>query len=159
MEILGWALILLSFAVAYVGLVYPIIPSVVFIVLGFILYGLFFSFGELTWLFWVIQVLFVVLIFSADTLSNVASVKRFGGTKPGLYGSTIGLLVGPFVIPIAGIIIGPFLGAFLAELLISKKNVKEAFRAGVGSFVGLVTSSLVKAILFTIMIIIFFLFI
>lgn len=159
MEILGWALIILSFAVAYVGLVYPIIPSVVFIVLGYILYGVFFSFGELTWLFWVIQILFVVLIFSADTLSNVASVKRFGGTKPGLYGSTIGLLVGPFVIPIAGIIIGPFLGAFLAELLISKKNVKEAFRAGVGSFVGLVTSSLVKAILFTIMIIIFFLFI
>ena len=159
MEIIGWILIIASFAIAHVGLVYPIIPSVVFLLIGYILYGLFFSFSELTVWFWIIQVFFVVLIFSADTLANLASVKRFGGTKPGLYGSTIGLIFGPFVIPVVGIIVGPFLGAFLAELIFSKKNVKDAFRAGVGSFVGLVTSSLVKAILFTIMIVIFIFFV
>lgn len=159
MEILAWILIGLSFAIAFVGLVYPIIPSVIFLLLGYLIYGLFFSFAELTWFFWIIQILFVVLIFSADMLANAASVKRFGGTKPGLYGSTIGLLVGPFAIPVAGIIIGPFLGGFLAELLISRKKPKEAFRAGIGSFVGLITSSIVKAILFIIMIVIFFIFI
>lgn len=159
MEILAWILIGLSFAVAFVGLVYPIIPSVVFLLIGYVLYGIFFSFAELTWLFWAIQILFVVLIFSADMLANAASVKRFGGTKPGLVGSTLGLLIGPFAIPVAGIIIGPFLGAFLAELIVSRKKPKAAFKAGVGSFVGLVTSSVVKAILFVIMIIIFIFFI
>ncbi|WP_342525420.1 DUF456 family protein [Chryseomicrobium sp. FSL W7-1435] len=159
MEIIGWILIIASFVIAYVGLVYPIIPSVVFLLIGYILYGVFFSFSELSIWFWVIQVFFVILIFTADTLANLASVKRFGGTKPGLYGSTIGLLVGPFVIPFVGIIVGPFLGAFLAELLISRKPVKQAFRAGVGSFVGLLTSTIVKAILFTVMIIIFIFFI
>lgn len=155
MEILGWIFIIASFVIAYVGLVYPIIPSVVFLLLGYILYGVFFSFEELNIWFWVIQILFVVLIFGADTLSNLASVKKFGGTKPGLYGSTIGLIIGPIVLPGIGILVGPFLGAFLAELLISKKKVKDAVRAGVGSFVGLVTSTIVKAILFTVMLVIF----
>lgn len=48
LEIIAWLLIIICFIVAFVGLVYPIIPSVLFILLGFIVYGLFFSFAELS---------------------------------------------------------------------------------------------------------------
>ena len=60
--------------------------------------------------------LFVILLFGADTLSNLVGVKKFGGSKAGMWGSTIGLLIGPFVIPVAGILIGPFLGLSLQNL-------------------------------------------
>lgn len=158
-EIIGWILIVASFMVAFIGTFYPIIPSIVFMVLGYIIYGLFFSFAELNWLFWVIQLLFVVLLFSADMAANAFGVKKFGGTKAGMWGSTIGLIAGPFVIPVAGILLGPFLGAVLAELIFTRKGLKQAIKSGIGSLVGFLTSSVVKIIILTLMLVIFIFFV
>ncbi|ALC88070.1 hypothetical protein AM499_03345 [Bacillus sp. FJAT-22090] len=159
MEIIGWILIIASFIIAFIGTFYPIIPSVVFMILGYIIYGLFFSFSELTWLFWVIQLLFVVLLFSADMVANAFGVKKFGGTKAGLWGSTIGLIVGPFVIPVAGILVGPFLGAVLAELIVTREGIKQATKSGIGSLIGFLTSSIVKIIILVVMLFIFLIFV
>ena len=158
-DIIGWILIILCFVVAFVGTFYPIIPSVVFMLLGYVVYGLFFSFAELTWLFWVIQILFVVLLFSADMAANAFGVKKFGGTKAGVWGSTIGLLFGPFVIPVAGILIGPFIGAVIAELVVTRLGLKQAIKSGVGSLIGFLTSSVVKIIVLVIMLIVFVFFV
>ncbi|MED3660716.1 DUF456 family protein [Ureibacillus sp. FSL K6-8385] len=155
MEIIAWLLIILCFIVAFIGLVYPIIPSVLFLLLGFLLYGLFFSFAELSWWFWLTEILFVILLFAADTLANLVSVKKFGGTKAGLWGSTIGLLLGPFVIPFLGILIGPFLGAVIGEFFFAGRDFYQAVRAGIGSLVGFLTSVATKSILQLVMIIIF----
>ena len=158
-EIIGWIVVIASFIVAYIGTFYPIIPSVVFMIIGYIVYGLFFSFTELTWLFWVIQLLFVVLLFGADMAANAFGVKKFGGTKAGVWGSTIGLLFGPFIIPVAGILIGPFLGAVLAELIVTREGVKQAIKSGIGSLIGFLTSSVVKIIILTVMLVVFIMFI
>lgn len=155
MDIIAWVLIIASFIIAFIGLVYPIIPSVLFIVLGFVIYGLFYSFGDLGWLFWTIEILFVVLLFAADSVSNLIGVKKFGGTKAGLWGSTIGLLVGPFIIPVFGILIGPFVGAVIGELLVTRTDVKQALKAGVGSLVGFLTSVVTKGIIQAVMITVF----
>lgn len=155
MSVIAWILIVASFIIAFIGLVYPIIPSVIFIFLGFTIYGLFYSFGELHWLFWVVQILLTVLLFSADTVSNLVGVKKFGGTKAGIWGSTIGLLVGPFIIPVAGILIGPFLGAVLGELFYSKMSLVNSMKAGIGSLVGFLTSVVTKGAIQIIMIVIF----
>lgn len=108
MEVVGWIVAIVLFVIAFAGLVYPIIPSAFFILGGFLLYGVIVTFDGMNIWFWIIQGLFVVLLFGADTLSNLVGVKKFGGSKAGMWGSTIGLLLGPFVIPVAGILIGPF---------------------------------------------------
>ncbi|WP_419962607.1 DUF456 domain-containing protein [Psychrobacillus sp. BM2] len=159
MDIIGWILIILCFIVAFVGTFYPIIPSVVFMLLGYVMYGLFFSFSELTWIFWVIQILFVALLFSADMAANAFGVKKFGGTKAGVWGSTIGLLFGPFIIPVAGILIGPFIGAVIAELIVTRLGFKQAIKSGLGSLIGFLTSSVVKIIILVIMLIVFVLYV
>ncbi|WP_456278272.1 DUF456 domain-containing protein [Bacillus sp. AK128] len=156
MEFVYWSIIILLFLGSFVGLIFPIIPSVLFIGLGLVLYGVFFSFEALGVWFWVIQGLFVALLFIADYAGNLIGVKKFGGSKAAGWGSTIGLLVGPFVIPFAGIILGPFIGAILAELLIAKKGFKEAVKVGVGSVIGFLSSTIVKLIIQTLMIIYFF---
>ena len=155
MDIIAWVVIIALFIIAFVGLIYPIIPAVLFIVLGFVAYGLFYSFEGLGWGFWIIQLLFVVLLFSADTLSNLVGVKKFGGSKAGIWGSTIGLIIGPFVLPFAGIILGPFLGAVIAELIFSKANIITSLKSGVGSLVGFLTSIVTKGIIQAVMIVIF----
>jgi len=92
----------------------------------------------------------------ADYAANIIGVKKYGGSKAGVWGSTIGLLIGPFVIPIIGILIGPFLGAMLAELIIHRRNMKEAAQIGFGSVVGFVSSVITKGIIQVLMILYFF---
>ncbi|MBU7593594.1 DUF456 domain-containing protein [Metabacillus halosaccharovorans] len=152
MQIIYWSIIILMFVVAFIGLIYPIIPSVLFIGIGFLLYGLFFTFAELTWIFWIIQGLFIALLFGADYLANLLGVKKFGGSKAAIWGSTIGLLVGPFIIPFFGIIIGPFIGAVMAELLFHKKNFKDAIHSGFGSLIGFISGVFAKGLIQLIMI-------
>ncbi|MFB1080659.1 DUF456 domain-containing protein [Jeotgalibacillus sp. JSM ZJ347] len=159
MELLFWSLIILSFTIAFVGLIYPIIPSVLFILLGFILHGLFFTFGDFTWFFWTVQILFIVLLFGADYAANLFGVKRFGGSKAGIWGSTIGLLVGPFIIPVIGILIGPLAGAVIGELVVNRTPFKKALKIGFGSLIGFITSVITKGTIQAVMIVIFFLYV
>jgi len=159
MEVIGWIIAIVMFIIAFVGLIYPIIPSALFIVGGFLLYGFINTFDGMTVWFWIIQVLFVILLFGADTLSNLVGVKKFGGSKAGMWGSTIGLLFGPFVIPVAGILVGPFLGAIIAELVVSRSGVKQAIKTGVGSLVGFLTSVVTKGLIMAVMITVFIFFI
>lgn len=155
MDILAWAIIIILFVIAFIGLIYPIIPSVLFIAAGFIVYGLFYSFEPFGVLFWSIQILFVILLFGADYISNMVGVKKYGGTKAGIWGSTIGILVGPFVIPVAGILLGPIVGAIIAELIIHRRPFKEAVLVGFGSLVGFISSIITKGIVQVVMIIYF----
>lgn len=156
LDIIAWILIIALFIVAFVGLIYPIVPSVLFLLGGFIVYGLFYSFSDLPWWFWVIELLFVALLFAADTISNLVGVKKFGGSKAGMWGSTIGLLIGPFVIPFAGIIAGPFIGAVIGELIVERSDVKQAMKVGVGSVIGFLTSVVTKGMIQVVMIVLFF---
>ncbi|MCL6571066.1 MAG: DUF456 domain-containing protein [Bacillus sp. (in: Bacteria)] len=152
MDIVYWLIISSLFIVAFVGLVYPILPSVLFLLAGLLLYGVFFSFQPFSWLFWLIQGMFIVLLFVADYIANLVGIKKFGGSKAGVWGSTIGLLVGPFVIPFLGILIGPFIGAIAAELIVNKRNFTGALKIGFGSVIGFISSVITKTIIQVIMI-------
>ncbi|PPA71421.1 DUF456 domain-containing protein [Jeotgalibacillus proteolyticus] len=157
MEMIYWVLISIVFLIAFAGLIYPIIPSVLFILAGFLLYGALFTFADFNWLFWTIQILFILLLFGADYVANIFGIKRFGGSNAGMWGSTVGLLIGPFVIPVVGIIAGPFIGAVLGELAVNRTPLKQAFRIGFGSVIGFITSAVTKGFIQTVMIIIFLL--
>lgn len=152
MDTLFWIIITLMFIMGFVGLIFPIIPSVLFIFGGILLYGLFYSFEPFGWSFWTVQILLVILLFAADYIANMVGVKKYGGTKAGIWGSTIGLLVGPFVIPFVGILIGPFIGAFLAEILVHKQDPVTASKIGLGSVVGFISSVITKGIIQLLMI-------
>ncbi|KGM45307.1 DUF456 family protein [Neobacillus niacini] len=157
MEIVYWSVISILFIIGFVGLVYPIIPSVLFLLAGYLLYGVFFSFEHFGWFFWLIQGFFIILLFVADYIANMIGVQKYGGSKAGVWGSTIGLLVGPFVIPFLGILIGPFIGAVAAELLVNKQGIKNSLKIGFGSVVGFISSAITKAIIQTLMIVYFLL--
>ncbi|MCE7043377.1 DUF456 domain-containing protein [Dyadobacter sp. CY312] len=95
---------------------------------------------------------FITLVIAVlDYYIPIWGTKKFGGTKYGAIGATLGLLVGFFVIPAIGIFIGTFLGAFVGEL-IGGTNAKSALKSAFGSFVGFITGIVMKVILCLIMI-------
>lgn len=77
-----------------------------------------------------------------DYYIPVWGTKQFGGTKAGVRGATIGLVLGLFFAPL-GIILGPFIGALLGELA-AGTNQQQAWRSAMGSFLGFLAGTFLK---------------
>ena len=85
-----------------------------------------------------------VVVTVLDYIIPLYGTKRFGGSKYGIWGCTIGLIAGFWLGPL-GIIIGPFVGAFIGEIL-ANSNSNQALKAAWGSFVGFLLGTLLKLI-------------
>ncbi len=90
-----------------------------------------------------------LVIFLLDYAIPAIGTKKFGGSKAGMIGTSIGLVVG-ILAPIPfGIIIGPFVGAFAGEM-IHQNNSGKALKAAFGSFLGFLTGAFLKFVVATI---------
>ena len=97
------------------------------------------------WWFLGITLLVALVVFAMDYIIPAMGTKKFGGTRAGMIGTTLGLVVAIVfpVLGILGIIIWPFLGAFLGELL-NKADQQSALKAAFGSFIGFLTGTFLK---------------
>jgi uncharacterized protein len=158
LEIAGWIIVIVLFAVGLAGAIFPILPGALAIYAAFFIYGFFISFEPFGFWFWTIQTLIVAALFIADYAVNAWGVKKYGGSRASVIGSTIGIIIGPFVIPAFGLILGPLLGAVIGELL-AGTNLNQSLKVGFGAVVGLFSSMAVKVVLQVAMIVLFFLWI
>jgi len=85
--------------------------------------------------FLVVMGAFTVLVLILDYAVPAAGAKKYGATKFGVWGSILGMLIGLFVFPPFGLFIGGFAGAMAGELYAGKGG-DDAFRAGLGVFIG-----------------------
>ncbi|TYQ00465.1 hypothetical protein C7447_1011081 [Tenacibaculum adriaticum] len=108
------------------------------------------------WTFLGITLVLAVIIFVLDYFIPAMGTKRFGGTKYGVYGTTIGLILG-LLSPIPfGILIGAFLGAFIGELMYDGKDTNRALKASFGAFLGFLASVTIKFSVATVYFVLFF---
>lgn len=99
---------------------------------------------DFSWQMLLVWGIVTIVVSVLDYVVPAWGTKRFGGTKYGVWGSTIGVFVGLFLGP-WGVIIGPLAGAILGEML-GGKQVEEALKAGWGSFIGLLFGTVLKLI-------------
>ncbi|SCS26391.1 DUF456 domain-containing protein [Staphylococcus caeli] len=155
MSVILWLCIIAAFVVAFIGLIKPIIPSVLVLWIGFLIYQFGFHNGQLSWVFYVSMILFTVFILVADFVMNKYFVNKFGGSKLSEYAALIGVIVGCFVFPPFGIIIVPFVAVLIVEM-IQEPNLSKALKASMGSVMAFLASSIAQAIIMIIMVTWFF---
>lgn len=168
MDILLIVLGAICLLVGLIGCVAPVLPGVPLAYLGLLLLH-WTERVQFSWQFLTIWAVITIVIQVLDYVIPAWGTKKFGGTKYGVWGSTIGLFVGMFLGPL-GFIIGPFVGAVLGELIYfnrypqtmdmattphANSNFNKAIRAGFGSFIGLLAGSLIKIVCCSMMIVYF----
>ena len=70
--------------------------------------------------------------------------RRFGGSRSGAIGATVGVFAGFFLFPPFGIVLGPFFGAVIGELLHDKSDPAKALLIGLGSFLSFIVGTGLK---------------
>ena len=144
MDIFLLILGLFCMIVGILGSFLPVLPGPPVSWLGLLLLILTTAVPNDWWLIVITGVIAFVVV-ALDYWIPVAGTQRFGGSRAGMIGTTVGLLfaiVFP-VLGLAGIIIWPFIGAVIGEL-INKTGHKKALRAAFGSFVGFLTGTFLK---------------
>lgn len=152
-------LIILAFICLLVGIVAtftPVPPAVPVAWLGLLLArlgGLAITTPMLVWAA-VIGVALMVL----DYVIPLLTTKKFGGTKWGVWGCTLGLLAAVIGLPfgptgIIGIFFWPFVGALIGEYL-KQHELQPALRSAWGAFVGMMTGTLAKVVYGTVLLVI-----
>ncbi|HEX7493997.1 MAG TPA: DUF456 domain-containing protein [Bacteroidales bacterium] len=122
--------------IGIIGCLVPVLPGPPLSFLGLIFLH-FSRFGHFTSPILITLGAITVVVTVMDYIVPVWGTKKFGGSKYGTRGATVGLIIGFFLGPL-GIIIGPLIGAFVGEMIF-KDDLSYAFKAGFGSLLGFLT--------------------
>ncbi|MDG4715925.1 DUF456 domain-containing protein [Winogradskyella marincola] len=144
MEIFLVILGILLMILGILGSFLPIIPGPLTSWIGLLV--LHYTKGvQLSSTFLIATLIIAIIIYVLDYIIPALGTKRFGGSKEGMIGTTLGLVVG-LIAPIPfGIIIGPFIGALVGEM-IHRNDINKATKAAFGSFLGFIASTFLKFI-------------
>ena len=141
---MDYLLIILSLILAFIGVLGAVIPALPGPPVSFIgLLLLFFCNGcDISTTALVVTGLLAIAVTIFDYVAPPWFAKRFGGTTAGIWGATLGLLVG-FFFALPGILLGPFIGAFLGEIY-AKTPAEKALGVAFMSFVAFIFTTGLK---------------
>ena len=147
-------LLIIGFILVITGIIGSILPVLPGPILGW--FGLLLLYltkiVPINYTLLIITLVVSIVVLALDYIIPSIGTKKFGGTKFGVIGTTIGLVLGLFFLPPIGLIVGPFVGAFVGEMIYDSTNPKKALKASYGSFIGFLSSTLLKfvvAVIFT----------
>src|SRR5512133_981654 len=124
---------ILLMVLGIIGCLVPVLPGPPFSFLGIIFLHLT-KFGHFTNIALITMGSIALVVTILDYIVPIWGTKKFGGSKYGVRGATVGLIIGLFLGP-AGIILGSFIGAFVGEMIF-KDDIRYALKAGFGSLLG-----------------------
>ncbi len=144
MEVFLVGVALLLMILGIIGSFLPVLPGPLTSWAGLLV--LHFTDGvEMSQTFLIVTLLVAVFIYVLDYIIPALGTKRFGGSRAGMIGTTLGLIIG-LLSPIPfGIIIGPFVGALIGEMF-HRNDFEKALKAAFGSFLGFIASTFLKFI-------------
>ncbi len=136
--------------IGIIGVILPALPGIVLNYIALIL--LYIAKGEVGFSLRILIVfgILTLLVTLLDYILPLLGARKYGASRIGVWGAVIGMLVGIIFFPPFGIIFGLLIGAFLGELIAGKEQ-SQALRAGFATFLGSLTSMVVKLLLAIVM--------
>lgn len=127
----------------FVGCIIPVIPGPPLSYLALIALSFARDWEPFGAVFLSVMAGLAIIIMILDYLIPVIGASRYGASKPGIYLSIAGMVLGVFLFPPWGIFIGGFIGGFVGEILAGSKG-KEALKIGWVIFMGNVATVGIK---------------
>ena len=146
MDILIVILILIAVITTLVGIIGAIVPALPgpplcyasLVIAYFTSPGYISSSLLVTWL--IITIIITVL----DYIAPIWLTKLGGGSKQAIWGSTIGVFIGLFFMPV-GLIVGPLAGAFVGEFM-NEQQLGKAIHVALMSFLAFLLTTGLKLV-------------
>ena len=135
------------FLIGFFGLIIPIIPDLVVIWLGVLIYAIGTIFSEISISTVVLLGLLSLTTYLIDYFAAVLGAKRYGASKKGIVAGIIGGMIGIVIFPLFGFVIGAVAGIIIAEIYLVKRTPKDAIRASKGAFLGFFLGVLTKIVI------------
>ncbi len=145
MQIALYILGFVALAVGILGVVLPVIPGSILLVIGAVLVAWADGFVRVGWGTVILSGVIAALIWGVDLAAAALGAHVAKASKWAVVGASVGLLVGLFLGP-PGIILGPAVGAIAFEYA-RDPDARRALRAGMGAFLGFMLGSVVKVAL------------
>ncbi|UCB53514.1 MAG: DUF456 domain-containing protein [Candidatus Zixiibacteriota bacterium] len=138
-----FVLAIIIILVGLAGTVLPMLPGLPIMWGGAIIYALLTGFEKIGWGFLGVFAVLVAVTSLLDYVANLYGARKMGASGWGLAGAFLGMLIGLFTGGLIGLLLGSFIGAILGEIVAGRKG-SQAFKAGVGTFLGFLGGTLIK---------------
>ncbi len=141
-------------ALGLIGTVLPMIPGLILILAGMIIYSWHAGFEILGLDFILTMVLLAIAGTGIDILTSAVGAKKFGASQLGTVAVVVGMIFGIFTMGPFGLIIGPIVAVTVTEM-IRGKNFKQALSVLLGVLLGLLSGIAIRVIIGIAMIVAF----
>lgn len=137
-----WLLALLLVLAGIAGAVLPAIPGAPLVFGGLLLGAWIDGFAKVGWVPLVLIGLLGAATVAVDLAATALGARRAGASPLALVGAALGTVVGLFL-GFVGVLVGPFVGAALGEY-VARRDLRQAGRAGLGTWLGIVLGGAAK---------------
>ena len=131
-----WAVAILLVLAGLAGTILPALPGAPLVFVGLLIAAWIDHFQKVGWFTLILLFLLMLLTFVIEIAAAGMGAKRVGASKMAVFGAAVGTIVGLFF-SLPGLILGPFVGAVAGEYL-SRRDLRQAGRVGVGTWIGFV---------------------
>lgn len=139
---LVWLIFAVCAAIGLAGAIVPALPGIPLIYAGIFLVAWWYKFEVVGTTTLIVTGVLAVLGLLVDTIASVVGAKKVGASRQALIGSAVGAFFGMFFL-LPGIILGPFIGALAGELW-AQKDLAQATRVGIGTWLGMLLGMAAK---------------
>ncbi|MEO8102865.1 MAG: DUF456 domain-containing protein [Betaproteobacteria bacterium] len=139
---LWWALAAALVLAGLAGTLLPVLPGVPLVFFGLLVAAWIGNFQRIGWPTLAFLALLTALAVGVDLLASVLGANRVGASRLALLGATAGAVAGLFF-GLVGVFVFPFIGAVIGEL-VARKEMGQAAKVGVATWLGLLFGVLAK---------------
>ena len=142
MTVLLWTLVVLLIVAGIAGTLVPILPGTALVFAGLLLGAWIDDFARVSGLTVGVLGVLTLVSWAVDYLSGLLGAKKVGATPQAVVGAALGTLLGIFT-GLWGLIFMPLAGAAIGEY-IAIRDLVQARRVGVATWIGMMVGAVMK---------------